>query len=96
MTGSDIRDGPDRNVPASIDWVVPAAGILLVLFAVVLPSLFSFRQDIVIIALVLLGVGCTTLWFGLVHKGMLRTGTRIEEVIRKQEKVQNLIDRIKK
>lgn len=87
---------PDDRRPQFFDWMIPFAGIVLILFATAIIGLFSNTINNIIIAIALFGVGCAALWFGLFHADVNRSSNRIKRIKEKTEKVGELIEKSRK
>ena len=88
------RTGKDQN--RIFDWMIPVAGIVLILFATAMFGLFSSTPNNVVIAIALFGVGCAALWFGLVHEDVHSSEEKIEKIKKKTDLVRELMARDKK
>ena len=78
------------------DWMIPLAGVILILFATAMFGLFENTPNNVVISIALFGVGCAALWFGLFHADIHASANKIERIKEKTEKVDELIQKSKK
>ncbi len=96
MAGQDSPDKPQQEAHQIFDWMIPLAGIVLVLFATAMFGLFPRTPNNVLIAIALFGVGCAALWFGLMHADVHATENKIQRIKQKADRVRDLLMRSKK
>jgi hypothetical protein len=96
MEELDRPDRPHDKESRSFDWMIPLAGMILVLFATAIIGLFPRTPNNILIAIALFGVGCAALWFGLMHGESEKTRHRIEQLNERTERVRNLLEKSKK
>jgi len=96
MEGQDRPDRRYQQESRSFDWMIPLAGMILVLFATAIIGLFPRIPNNILIAIALFGVGCAALWFGLMHVESGRTQHRIDQISKRAEHVRDLLEKSKK
>jgi hypothetical protein len=96
MEAQDNGRGGGKRKNQFFDWMIPLAGIILILFATAMFGLFQNTPNNVVISIALFGVGCAALWFGLFHADIHASANKIERIKEKTEKVGELIQKSKK
>jgi fatty acid desaturase len=80
----------------AFDWMIPAAGIVLVLFATAIFGIFPGNPNNILIAIALFGVGCAALWFGLTHHDTETAETRITRIKARTDRIKEILEKNKK
>ena len=91
----EVSSGEKKD-QKSFEWMIPFAGIVLVLFATAMFGIFPSNPNNVIISIAIFGVGCAAIWFGLTHADSAGTDTRIRQIKEKADRIKETIDRSKK
>ena len=83
----------EKKDQKSFEWMIPFAGIVLVLFATAMFGIFPGNPNNVIISIAIFGVGCAAIWFGLTHFDIQKTENKIQKIHEKADRINRILHR---
>ena len=96
MAGNNLPERSEKMPPPHGDRVILLAGLVLLLLAIAVAGFFPLTPTNIIIIIALFGIGCATIWFGLIQPAVRTGGKRIEQINRKTDSIRRRISGGKK